>query len=79
MRELRPTEGIRFAQAQVTEVVDLSWGFAVLQREFPLSLYHNRIAVTSAASAADILATAEEVLGEAGVRRRYVSVDDPLG
>jgi GNAT superfamily N-acetyltransferase len=69
----------RFAQAQATEVVDLSWGFAVLQKEFPLSEYHNRIAVTSAAPAADVLATAEEVLGGAGARHRYVSVDDALG
>lgn len=69
----------RFAQAQATDVVDLPWGFAVLQREFPLSEYHNRIAVTSAAPAADVLATAEEVLGGARVRHRYVSVDDALG
>jgi GNAT superfamily N-acetyltransferase len=66
----------RFARAQATEVVGLSWGFAVLQREFPLSEYHNRIAVTSAASAADVLAAGEEVLGGAGLRHRYVSVDD---
>ncbi len=70
----------RFAQAQATNVVHLFWGFAVLQKEFPLSHYHNRIAVSSAASAADVLATVEEVLGEAGVRHRYVSVhDDALG
>ena len=30
----------RFAQAQATDVVDLSWGFAVLQKEFQLSEYH---------------------------------------
>jgi GNAT superfamily N-acetyltransferase len=70
----------RFAQAQATEVVNLDWGFAVLQTEFPLSQYHNRIVVTSAAPADDILAAAEEVLGGAGVRHRYVSVDiDALG
>jgi GNAT superfamily N-acetyltransferase len=66
----------RFARAQATDVVDLSWGFAVLQGEFPLSAYHNRIAVTSAVPAAEVLAVAEEVLGGAGVRHRYVSVDD---
>jgi GNAT superfamily N-acetyltransferase len=68
----------RFAQAQATDVVDLSWGFAVLQKEFPLSEYHNRIAVTSAAPAAEVLATAEEVLGGACMRHRYLSVDDAL-
>jgi GNAT superfamily N-acetyltransferase len=69
----------RFAWAQATDVVDLGWGFAVLQREFRLSHYHNRIAVTSAAPAADVLAAAEEVLGRAGLGHRYVSVDDALG
>lgn len=70
----------RFARAQATDVVDLSWGFAVLQAEFPISHYHNRIVVTSAASAADVLVAAEEVLGGACVRHRYVSVDhDALG
>ena len=71
----------RFAWAQATDVVDLPWGFVVLHQEFPLSQYHNRIAVTSAApSAADVLATAEVMLGGAGLRHRYVSVDnDALG
>jgi hypothetical protein len=70
----------RFAQAQATDVVDLGWGFAVLQAEFPLSQYHNRIIVTSAAPAEDILAVAEQVLGGAGVQHRYVSVDtDAVG
>ena len=69
----------RFARAQATDVVDLSWGYAVLQKEFPLSEYHNRITVTSAAPAADVLATADEVLGGAGMGHRYVSVDDALG
>jgi GNAT superfamily N-acetyltransferase len=69
----------RFARAQATDVVDLSWGYALLQGEFPLSEHHNRIAVTAAASAADVLATAEEVLGGARLRHRYVSVDDALG
>jgi ribosomal protein S18 acetylase RimI-like enzyme len=69
----------RFARAQATDVVDLAWGFAVLQKDFPLSEYHNRIAVTSAVPAADVLATADEVLGGAGLRHRYVSVDGDLG
>ncbi len=69
----------RFAQAQATNVVDLSWGYAVLQDEFPLSEYHNRIAVTSAVPAAEVLATAEEVLGGAALRHRYISAPDALG
>lgn len=66
----------RFAQAQATEVVDLPWGFAVLQADFPYSHDHNRIVVTSDAPTADILAGADELLGGAGVKHRYISVDD---
>lgn len=70
----------RFARAQATDVVDLPWGFAVLQADFPFSHDHNRIAVTSAVSAVDVLAATDKVLGEALVRHRYVSVsDDALG
>ncbi len=57
-------------------MIDLGWGYAVLQREFPHSHYHNRIVVTSAAPPADVLAAADEVLGGASLRHRYVSVDD---
>jgi ribosomal protein S18 acetylase RimI-like enzyme len=66
----------RFARAQATEVVELPWGFAVLQAEFPLSRYHNRIVVTSAAAPGDVVSAADELLGGAGLGHRYVSVDD---
>jgi len=70
----------RFARVQAAEVVDLRWGFALLQPTFAMSHEHNRLVVTSGASAADILATAEAVLGAARIRHRYVSVeDDELG
>lgn len=70
----------QFAQAQSTDVVDLPWGFALLQRDFPLSYDHNRIEVKSAASSADILLAADDVLGGAGLEHRYISVlDDALG
>lgn len=66
----------RFARAQATDVVELPWGFAALQADFPLSRYHNRIVVTSAAAAGDVLSAADELLGGAGLGHRYVSVDD---
>jgi ribosomal protein S18 acetylase RimI-like enzyme len=69
----------RLARAQATDIVDLAFGFAVLQKEFPLSEHHNRITVTSAAPAAEILAAAEEILGGASLRHRFVCVDDELG
>jgi hypothetical protein len=64
----------RFTRAQATEVIELPWGFAVLQREFPLSHFHNRIIVTAAASAPEILDAADRVLE--GLAHRYVTVDD---
>jgi GNAT superfamily N-acetyltransferase len=70
----------RFARAQATSVVELGWGFALLQRDFPFSHYHNRIEVTSPVPAAVVLATADDVLGGAGLHHRYVAVEgDALG
>ena len=69
----------RFAKAQATDVVELPWGFAVLQQDFPFSWYHNRIVVTSAASAEEVLAKADEVLGGARLAHRYVSADGAQG
>lgn len=66
----------RFARAQATEVVDLRWGFALLQSDFQHSRNHNKIVVTSSASSVDILSRADELLGGAGLKHRYVSVDD---
>lgn len=68
----------RLTRAQATHIVEHPWGFTVLLEDFPLSEFHNRVVVTSTASAADVLATAEAVLGGAGLRHRYVSVDDAL-
>jgi N-acetylglutamate synthase-like GNAT family acetyltransferase len=70
---------IRFAKAQATQVVELPWGFAVLQRDFPLSEYHNRVTVTSAASGTDVLAAADDILGGSGLQHRYVCADDEPG
>jgi GNAT superfamily N-acetyltransferase len=66
----------RFDRAQATDIVELAWGFALFQRKFPLSEYHNRIVVTSAAPPADVLAAADELLGGAGLGHRYISMGD---
>ena len=68
----------RFARAQATEVVELPWGFAVLQGDFPLSHYHNRVIVTSSARAEDIVEATNEVMTEAQIAHRYVSVNDDV-
>lgn len=69
----------RFAKAQATEVIDLQWGYALLQSDFPMSEYHNRIAVTAEASPAEIVAATDDILGGAGLKHRYLSADDQLG
>lgn len=68
----------RFARAQATEVIDVAWGFALLQSDFPGSHAHNLVVVTSAAPATDVLAKADQVLGGAGLQHRYVCVDDDV-
>lgn len=65
-----------FARAQATDVVELPWGFALLQSDFPASHQHNRIVVTAGASVDEIVATTDELLGGAGLTHRYVCVDD---
>jgi ribosomal protein S18 acetylase RimI-like enzyme len=69
----------RFTRAQASEVIELAWGFAVLQAEFPFSEFHNRIVVTTAAPGAEVIAAADEILGGAGLGHRYVSADGDVG
>ena len=65
-----------FARAQATDVIELEWGFAHLQRDFPSSQAHNRIVVTSDVPATNIITTAEEIFSESGLAHRYLSFDD---
>jgi GNAT superfamily N-acetyltransferase len=69
----------RFVRAQSTDIVGLPWGFALLNSTYPLSEYHNRLVVTSIAPPADVVRAADELLGGAGLRHRYVSGVDRLG
>lgn len=63
----------RFAKAQATDVVDLGWGYGLLQRDFPASWHHNRVVVTAPAPAEEVVAAADEVL--AGMDHRLVVVE----
>ncbi|OLR90355.1 hypothetical protein BJP25_04400 [Actinokineospora bangkokensis] len=65
-----------FARAQATEVVDLPWGYALLQHDFPVSWAHNRLVVTAPVDAETAIATADLVLGGAGCRHRLVTYLD---
>lgn len=68
------------ARAQATSVVELAWGYALLQSDFPRTHSHNRVVVTSRAHADEIMETTDAILGGAGVQHRYVTViDDATG
>ena len=70
----------RFARAQATGLVELPFGYVLLQADFPDSYEHNRVVVTSPASASEILGAADEVMGGADLAHREVwIVDDQLG
>ncbi|WP_143073679.1 GNAT family N-acetyltransferase [Actinokineospora terrae] len=65
----------RFARAQASEVVELGWGYAVLQSEFTASWHHNRVIVTGDVDPGAVAATADEVLGGRGLGHRLVQFD----
>ncbi|MGQ0841233.1 GNAT family N-acetyltransferase [Actinokineospora sp.] len=66
----------RFAKVQATDVVDLGWGYALLQAHYPASWHHNRVVVTGPVPAAEVVAAADEVLGGAGLAHRLVQVNE---
>ncbi|PPK63395.1 ribosomal protein S18 acetylase RimI-like enzyme [Actinokineospora auranticolor] len=53
-------------------MVELGWGYGLLQRDFLASWHHNRIVVTGPVDAAEVVAAADEVLGGAGAAHRLV-------
>jgi N-acetylglutamate synthase-like GNAT family acetyltransferase len=63
------------ARRSARRVVELPFGVGLLNDEVPLSWDHNRLLVTEPATAADVGAAAEDVLGGAGVAHRQVSID----
>ena len=67
-----------FERAQSSSIVEVGWGFAHLQSDFPHSFSHNRVVVTGDVSVAEVLAETERVLGGAGLTHRYVKFDDEV-
>jgi len=65
-----------FTRAQATDLIELPWGFVHLQRNFVHSHAHNSVVVTSAVSASELIATADELMGKAGLDYRSVNVTD---
>jgi GNAT superfamily N-acetyltransferase len=64
-----------FTRAQASDIIELEWGFVHLQSEFPQSYSHNQLVVTDTVSATHAIATADQILGDAGLAHRYVSFD----
>lgn len=70
----------RFARVQATEVVELGWGHALLQHDYPASWHHNRLVVTGKIDPAAVIAAADKVLGDNGHAHRLVNfTDGPQG
>lgn len=71
------------ARAESTEVADVAWGYVLLQRDFARSHDHNRVVVTAATAPPtvdEVIAATDQVLGQAGVQHRYVTVvNDSVG
>ncbi|CRK61851.1 glutathione S-transferase domain protein [Alloactinosynnema sp. L-07] len=74
-RRIAEFEG-RFARAQATEVVELGWGHALLQRDYPASWHHNRIVVTDDVDPSAVAEAADQVLGGHGHAHRLVHFTD---
>lgn len=62
------------ARRQARRLIELPYGFAVLDDRFPYSYDHNKLLVTAAADPAAVLADAERILGGAGLTHRLISV-----
>jgi GNAT superfamily N-acetyltransferase len=70
----------RFARVQATEIVELGWGHALLQHDYPASWHHNRVIVTGEVDPAAVIAAADKVLGDNGHAHRLVNfTDGPQG
>lgn len=66
----------RFAKAQATAVIDLAWGYALLNADFEHSFDHNRVVVKTSVPGRTIVETADDMLGGVGLTHRHVSIDD---
>jgi GNAT superfamily N-acetyltransferase len=64
------------ARRAAGSVVPVTGGFAVLHPDFPNSTEHNRLVVTEATEAMQVLEDAERILGDAGIGYRQIDVDD---
>ncbi|SDC96724.1 GNAT family N-acetyltransferase [Actinokineospora iranica] len=68
----------RFTKAQASGVVDLGWGYALVQSDYPASWQHNQVVVTEPVDPEEVVAAADDVL--AGYSHRLVQViDDAQG
>ena len=67
------------ARRQAQQVIDLPHGFAVLDARFPHSYDHNKLVLTAPVSPAEALATADELLGGAGLAHRLITAEGTTG
>jgi GNAT superfamily N-acetyltransferase len=65
-----------FARRQASTVIEVTDGFAVLDAEFAASYDHNKLILSRLDDPAEAIATADRVLGGAGLSHRLVVVND---
>lgn len=65
-----------FARRQAATVIEVAGGFAVLDAECAASYDHNKVILARLDHPADAIATADRVLGGAGLSHRMVVVND---
>jgi ribosomal protein S18 acetylase RimI-like enzyme len=67
----------RFDELRAGRVVPLRAGLAVLSEEFPAAHDLNKLSITDAGTGHDLVATAETILGGAGLRHRLIAFRTP--
>lgn len=69
----------RLERAQASSITSVPVGHALFHDSYPSSYMHNRLIVTKDATVSELMRTADEVLGEAGLPHRFISVNGAAG
>jgi GNAT superfamily N-acetyltransferase len=59
---------------QAEQIIEMSYGFAVLDSRFPHSYDHNKLVLTAPVDPAEAVSDADRILGGAGLAHRLISV-----
>jgi GNAT superfamily N-acetyltransferase len=59
---------------QAPQIIEMSYGFAVLDGRFPHSYDHNKLVLTAPVDPAEAVSDADRILGGAGLTHRLISI-----